>query len=135
MQVYAGVVHNDGQAIEKFLNAQYRSSFIREKPILPTFNCRTEERISDIKFQLDDVCQRLAKLDYKAPGIDQLSPHVLQACAFVLIYSIYAHLSSLIRQSCTALRVDTSLRDAYLQEGKQLRSCLLSTSISCIDSV
>ena len=46
---------------------------------LPTFNCRTVERISDIKFQLDDVRQRLEKLDkYKAPGIYQSRPHVFR---------------------------------------------------------
>ena len=64
---------NDGYDIANILNAHYKSAFICEMPSLPTFNCRTVERISDIKFQLDDVSQKLEKLDkYKAPGMDQL---------------------------------------------------------------
>ena len=50
---------------------------------------------------------------------DLISISRFSSMCSVLGYSSYAHLLALIRQSCTASRVDTSEYDAYLQEGEQ----------------
>jgi hypothetical protein len=72
-----------GGEISNILNNYFKSVFVIESDQgLPTFEMRTEARISEVSIDVGELADRLSKLDpHKAPGDDGIHPHVLSRCS------------------------------------------------------